>query len=125
MKEPEEEEQSPGDSPEPATQRRRVSAAAAEEEEDGDAYNGDSITQADNNADQMKKKLVRLALACEYQRRPIRRADVSEKVLGSQGRQFKKVFEEAQIELRSVFGMEMVELPAREKITLQERRGEF
>lgn len=126
MKEPEEEEQSPGDSPEPATQRRRVSAAAAEEEEeDGDAYNGDSITQADNIADQMKKKLVRLALACEYQRRPIRRADVSEKVLGSQGRQFKKVFEEAQIELRSVFGMEMVELPAREKITLQERRGEF
>lgn len=125
MKEPEEEEQSPGDSPEPATQLRRVSAAAAEEEEDGDAYNGDSITQADNNADQMKKKLARLALACEYQRRPIRRADVSEKVLVSQGRQFRKVFEEAQIELQSVFGMEMVELPAREKVTLQERRGKL
>lgn len=72
----------------------------------------------------MVKKFVRLALACEYQRRPIRRADISEKVLGSQGRQFKKVFEQAQQELRSVFGMEMVELPAREKVTLQQRRGE-
>lgn len=71
----------------------------------------------------MVKRLVRLALACEYQRRPIRRADVSEKVLGSAGRQFKKVFEQAQMELRSVFGMEMVELPARERVTVQQKRG--
>lgn len=71
----------------------------------------------------MVKKLIRLALACEYQRRPIRRADVSEKVLGSAGRQFKKVFEQAQMELRSVFGMEMVELPARERVTVQQKRG--
>jgi len=71
----------------------------------------------------MVKKLVRLALASEYQRRPIRRADVSEKVLGSAGRQFKKVFEQAQMELRTVFGMEMVELPAKEKITVQQKRG--
>lgn len=73
----------------------------------------------------MVKKLVRLALASEYQRRPIRRADISEKVLGSQGRQFKSVFERAQIDLRAVFGMEMVELPAKDKVTLQQRRGEL
>lgn len=71
----------------------------------------------------MVKKLVRLALASEYQRRPIRRADVSEKILGSAGRQFKKVFDQAQMELRSVFGMEMVELPAKEKVTVQQKRG--
>jgi len=71
----------------------------------------------------MVKKLVRLALASEYQRRPIRRADISEKVLGSQGRQFKKVFDQAQLDLRSVFGMEMVELPAKEKVTIRQRRG--
>ena len=72
----------------------------------------------------MVKKMVRLALACEYQRRPIRRADISEKVLGSSGgRQFKHVFNAAQMQLRSVFGMEMVELPAREKITLAQKRG--
>jgi hypothetical protein len=71
----------------------------------------------------MVKRLVRLALAYEYQRKTIRRADISEKVLGTAGRQFKRVFEQAQQELRAVFGMEMVELPAREKVTVQQRRG--
>lgn len=69
------------------------------------------------------KKLVRFALACEYSRRPIRRADISEKVLGNNGRQFKAVFAQAQAQLRAVFGMEMVELPVRDKVTLQQRRG--
>lgn len=72
----------------------------------------------------MVAKMVRLALACEYHRRPIRRADISEKVLGSSGgRQFKTVFNQAQLQLRTVFGMEMAELPAREKVTLAQRRG--
>jgi melanoma-associated antigen len=72
----------------------------------------------------MVKKMVRLALGCEYQRRPIRRADISEKVLGTGGtRRFKEVFNQAQVQLRAVFGMEMVELPAREKTTLAQRRG--
>jgi melanoma-associated antigen len=73
----------------------------------------------------MVKKLVRLALASEYQRRPIRRADISEKVLGSQGRQFKTVFERAQTDLQAVFGMELRELPAKDKFTLQQKRGEI
>jgi hypothetical protein len=88
-----------------------------------DAFNGDGGTQADSSHDQMVKKLVRLALASEYQRRPIRRADISEKVLGSQGRQFKTVFDQAQQDLRAVFGMELRELPAKDKVTLQQRRG--
>lgn len=100
----------------------------------------------------MAKKLVRLAMACEYSRQPIRRADVSAKgmvddppesrhplgsgspsysrcsvtldlVLGNHARQFKAVFEEAQGMLRNIFGMEMTELPLREKVTLQEKRG--
>lgn len=119
IQEPDEDDDSPHDSPAPATQRRRQSASPEE-----DAYNGDAGTQADSSLDQMVKKLVRLALASEYQRRPIRRADISEKVLGSQGRQFKSVFERAQLDLRAVFGMEMVELPARDKVTLQQRRSE-
>ena len=73
----------------------------------------------------MVKNMVRLALACEYQRKPIRRAEISEKVLGTQGRQFKKVFEEAQEQLRHVFGMQMVELPSKEKVTIREKRGSF
>ena len=72
----------------------------------------------------MVKKMVRLALACEYQRKPIRRAEISEKVLGSGGgRAFKNVFQTAQHQLRTVFGMEMIELPGREKVTLQQKRG--
>ena len=71
----------------------------------------------------MVKKMVRLALACEYQRRPIRRSDITEKVLGSGGgRAFKNVFNAAQQQLRAVFGMEMVELPVRDKVTLAQKR---
>lgn len=72
----------------------------------------------------MVKKLVRLALACEYSRVPIRRADISAKVLGETGsRQFKNVFEGAQQELLRTFGMQMVELPMKEKVTISQRRG--
>lgn len=81
---------------------------------------------APSSLDAMVKKMVRLALASEYSRLPIRRTDISAKVLGEQGsRQFKTVFETAQQSLRSKFGMEMVELPAREKVTITQRRGEF
>lgn len=74
----------------------------------------------------MIQKMVRLALSSEYSRLPIRRADISAKVLGEQGsRQFKTVFDSAQRELRDKFGMEMTELPAREKVTITQRRGEF
>lgn len=44
-------------------------------------------------------------------------------VLGTHGRQFKAVFQEAQLQLRATFGMEMTELPLKEKVTLQQRRG--
>lgn len=72
----------------------------------------------------MVKKLVRLALASEYSRIPIRRADIGTKVLGEGGsRQFKNVFEGAQRELLRTFGMQMVELPAKEKVTISQRRG--
>lgn len=110
----------------PARSNRRQSArsedssvGAGDEDEDG----GDS---APSSLDAMVKKLVRLALASEYSRLPIRRTDISTKVFGEQGtRQFKIVFEQAQRELKTRFGMEMSELPAREKTTISQRRGEF
>lgn len=39
------------------------------------------------------------------------------------GRQFKHVFAEAQDQLRSVFGMEMTELPVKEKVTISQKRS--
>lgn len=43
-------------------------------------------------------------------------------VLGDQGRAFRRVFEGAQKTLRQVFGMEMVELPVKDKLTKEEKR---
>lgn len=39
------------------------------------------------------------------------------------GRQFKHVFTEAQERLRSVFGMELTELPVKEKVTISQKRA--
>lgn len=120
LQEPEEAEASDG-SQEPDTQRRRRANDASDDEDFGVGGSG-GATQGENTND-MAMKLVRLALALEFQRRPLRRGDISEKVLGSSSRQFKHVFNQAQIHLRTVFGMELVELPAKEKITLQQKRA--
>lgn len=62
--------------PEPQTQRRRPSPGS----EDGDFGDGGAgPTQGDSNVGQMVKNLVRLALASEYSRTPIRRADINAK----------------------------------------------
>lgn len=78
--------------------------------------NGDSV-------DEMAKKLVRLALACECQRRPLRRSEINDKIMPA--RQFKRIYQQAQTELRTVFGMELVELPFKEPTTSTQRRGEL
>jgi hypothetical protein len=44
-------------------------------------------------------------------------------VLGSHAREFKKVFDAANSQLLDVFGMELVELPNREKVTMRQKRG--
>lgn len=47
-------------------------------------------------------------------------------MLGEQGpKQFRIVFEGARKALRGVFGMELVELPARERVTVRDRKGEI
>ncbi|KAJ6187039.1 hypothetical protein N7519_001947 [Penicillium mononematosum] len=104
-----------------ARQRRRQS----EETDSSPAPDSDDDgPSAPTSTDGMVKKLVRLAIASEYSRLPIRRNDISAKVLGEQGsRQFKLVFDQAQWEMRQRFGMEMTELPAREKVTITQRRA--
>lgn len=46
-------------------------------------------------------------------------------VLGSHTRLFKEVFSRANIELMDVFGMQMIELPKAERVTLRQKRGTF
>ncbi|KAN0070169.1 MAGE family domain containing protein [Elaphomyces granulatus] len=104
----------------------RPTRRRAEEDEDQESVASDEGVgiRTPSNIDVMVKKLVRLALASEYSRLPIRRADISAKVLGEQGsRQFKSVFDQAQNVLKVRFGMELTELPGREKITITQRRA--
>ncbi|KAK3363635.1 MAGE family-domain-containing protein [Lasiosphaeria hispida] len=119
----------------PAQQRRRRQAAQEESDEDvrqrsaspensgsdGDERMGGIET---DETSQWIKKLVRYALACDFARTPIRRDGIKEKVLGRHGREFKKVFAGAQKQLRATFGMEMVELPAKDRnlLTADQKR---
>ncbi|KAI0399256.1 MAGE protein [Xylaria palmicola] len=112
--------------------RRRRQARRVPESDDGSEPSDNDDDQdvdmggpagADTGSeDQLVKKLVRYALACEYARIPIRRDGIRDKVLGAQARSFRRVFDAAQEQLQKVFGMEMAELPVREKRTLKEKQ---
>ncbi|KAJ5936662.1 MAGE family-domain-containing protein [Penicillium verhagenii] len=74
--------------------------------------------------DSLVKKMVNLALAKEHKRLPIKREDITSKVLVHQERRmFKTVFQHAQLKLMDVFGMEMTELPPKQDITTSQRRA--
>ncbi|KAJ3286956.1 hypothetical protein HK104_008805 [Borealophlyctis nickersoniae] len=81
------------------------------------------------NAEEIERKvkdIVRLALAMEHRRQPLKREDVVKKVLKEHGRAFEPLFKMAQERLRDIFGMELVKLPVRErKVTMSQavRRG--
>ncbi|KAI9817715.1 MAG: hypothetical protein M1826_001471 [Phylliscum demangeonii] len=113
----------PRSPPQPQGRRPRESMADDDSRTDPAPVGDDSHADGASSTVQMVKKMVRLALACEYARQPIRRADIGLKVLGSHGRQFKLVFAAAQKELRDKLGMKMVELPMREKVTISQRRA--
>ncbi|KAK2599982.1 hypothetical protein QQS21_005284 [Conoideocrella luteorostrata] len=89
-------------------------------------YDSDDGMNADEHREradaQLAKKLVRYALSCEYSRTPIRRDGIKDRVLGNQGRSFRRIFDLAQKQLKHVWGMELQELPVREKMSLQEKR---
>ncbi|KAI8621851.1 hypothetical protein BC830DRAFT_78095 [Chytriomyces sp. MP71] len=67
------------------------------------------------DADRLVKGCVRLALAHEAQRAPLKREDVIKKVLGSHTKAFAAVFERAQRILRGLFGLEMARLPNKDR----------
>ncbi|PBP28317.1 MAGE family protein [Diplocarpon rosae] len=121
------EEEDSSDEETPAnTQRRRTQAESDDESDDEADEPGNDAMGLDGGEghSQLVKKLVRFALACEYQRRTIKRADVMEKVIGNQPRgAYKRVWDSAQKILRSKFGMEMVQLTSKEKVTIKEKRA--
>ncbi|KFZ05268.1 hypothetical protein V501_08515 [Pseudogymnoascus sp. VKM F-4519 (FW-2642)] len=118
-----------------STQRRRQNQPAEEEEEEYTQNGADEPTVIDGDGDAeagadprgnsgLVMKLVRYALACEFGRVPIRREGIREKVFAKHGgRKFQQLFDEAQVHLEEKFGMQMVELPSKEKVTLKDRRA--
>ena len=47
-------------------------------------------------------------------------------VIGKQrGNNFRKIFAAAQDQLRAKFGMELIEVPSKEKVTMKEKRSQF
>ncbi|KAF5017516.1 hypothetical protein F66182_10545 [Fusarium sp. NRRL 66182] len=102
-------------------QRNRVDSEENEEQESDNAMGEDRhhMRSAD---EQLAKKLVRYAISCEYSRTVIRRDGIKERVLGTQGRSFRRIFDLAQTQLREIWGMELRELPVREKMSLHEKR---
>ncbi|KAI1079640.1 MAGE-domain-containing protein [Whalleya microplaca] len=109
--------------------RRRRQSRRDPESDDSDASGDDQEADVDMDRsavdgtdDQLVKKLVRYALACEYARIPIKRDGIRDKVLGNKAKSFKRVFGGAQEQLQKVFGMKMCELPVKEKRTLKEKQ---
>jgi hypothetical protein len=114
------------DDDEPPAVRRQSKRQNDSEESEESGQDGEGDVDMGGPAGeegQLAKKLVRYALACEHARIPIKRDGIREKVLGNNARSFKKVFEDAQMQLRQVFGMEMAELPVKEKRTLKEKQS--
>ncbi|CAO2653278.1 Nn.00g026890.m01.CDS01 [Neocucurbitaria sp. VM-36] len=111
------------DAPTPTqTQRNRRLHDAPEDSEDVDMEDSQQDSGS-GSLEQLSKGLVRYALSCEYSRKPIKRQDVNEKVLGSHARLFKEVFARANSELMEVFGMQMVELPKADRVTMRQKRA--
>ena len=112
--------------PPPRRRQRSASTSSAASSASGAEADADAdSTQAPGSSHETHvKKLVRLSLAAEYSRTPIRRTDISAKVFNnSNSRSFKRVFDDTQTILRATFGMQLVELPTREKTSLKDRRA--
>ncbi|KIW24224.1 uncharacterized protein PV07_09952 [Cladophialophora immunda] len=119
----------PEPEPEPEPPRRRRPTTPTDSDTASSASSAPASPSAAGQSTEriLIKKLVRLALATEYSRTPLRRSDISQKIFKdantSGGRtSFKAVFEGAQRVLKDVFGMQLTELPSKEKTTLKDRR---
>ncbi|KIJ90130.1 hypothetical protein K443DRAFT_686945 [Laccaria amethystina LaAM-08-1] len=74
------------------------------------------VDSGDNGDSDLGRKAndLSLALFCEHKRTPLRRDDITKKVLGANASlAFNGVFLAAQEKLRKVFGRELVEIPSR------------
>ncbi|KAA1473317.1 MAGE-domain-containing protein [Dentipellis sp. KUC8613] len=95
------------------TQRHQDEDEEEEEEEGEEGEDDDENGHAEDDLLKKAHALVRLALFNEQKRTPLKRDDISKKVLGTKRGAFNHVFSTAQGILRDTFAMELVELPTR------------
>ncbi|KAM5540612.1 hypothetical protein V8D89_005643 [Ganoderma adspersum] len=101
-----------------ATQGGRSRRAQAEEEPEDDRHMQDGPDEdeggerGDGEIEKKARDLVRLALFHEQRRLPLRRDEISKKVLGSGTRTFNAVLASASQILQRTFAMELVEMQA-------------
>ncbi|KAH8907402.1 MAGE-domain-containing protein [Coniochaeta sp. PMI_546] len=118
------------DAEEEQPQNRREGARGkrpqeTDDESEGDTQGGRSQGRNANMENRLAHKLVRYAIACEYSRTPVRREAVRDKVYeGESMRNFKVVFDLAQKQLRTIFGMQLVEQPTKDRslLSLDQKR---
>ncbi|KAJ7048061.1 MAGE-domain-containing protein [Mycena amicta] len=107
------------------SQKRRP-VEEPEDDDDDDANNNDMDLDDDpqNDEKRMAYALVRLAMFNEHKRMPLRRDEISKKVLGTNTRAFARVFATAQGILNSLLGMQLVELRTRAELDPDKDKGE-
>nr|GAT52227.1 predicted protein [Mycena chlorophos] len=97
--------------------QRRAETPEEDDDDDGDEENRMDVDDEEQTDEKrMAYELVRLAMFNEHRRMPLRRDDISKKVLTGNSRAFSRVFAEAQSILRNLMGMELVELRTRAEL---------
>ncbi|CAG8507562.1 1926_t:CDS:2 [Diversispora eburnea] len=107
--------------------RREPVESSSSSDSSQEELNVQSSSLADKTIKKMSTEVVRLALACELRKVPLRREEVVRKgmylcVLVDHSRAFPVVLLKAQEKLRDIFGMDLEELPTKEKSTVARRR---
>ncbi|KXN72024.1 MAGE-domain-containing protein [Conidiobolus coronatus NRRL 28638] len=82
--------------------------------DDSTNNNSPSINQIDELIERKAVQLVRYAIFNENKKAPIKKEDITKKILGDMSRSFQKVFDRAQQILKDVFGLKLVELPQKD-----------
>ncbi|KAJ7751006.1 MAGE family-domain-containing protein [Mycena maculata] len=105
------------------SQKRWAEEPEDEEEDEDEEDEGRNMDVDDgeggDEAEKLKRAanaLVRLAMFTEHKRVPLRRDEISKKVLGSNTRSFARVLAAAQHILHNTLGMELVELRSRAEL---------
>lgn len=118
---------SDSESDQPQTQarrRRRSSSESSNQSNVSSAASQHHEPAGQNQQETLIKRLARLALATEFSR-TLRRSDITTKIFKDSylpARSFRTIFDGAQEVLKETFGMQLFELPSKEKTNLKDRR---